>query len=533
MAKKTKDSNLSLEERLEQALIPNWDEPYKLPENWCWVYLTKGFAQCLDSFRKPVNASERSEMQGDIPYYGATGQVGWINNYLTNEHLVLLGEDGAPFLDYEKNKAYIIQGKAWVNNHAHILKSFYGEDSNLYLMHYLNVFNYHGYVNGSTRLKLTQESMNSIPVPLAPIDEQQRIVARIESLFAKLDEAKEKAQEVVDGFETRKAAILHKAFSGELTAKWREENGIPFDEWNNKLFDECIEKMQNGLAKRNGSTGIPYVVLRLANLSDDGFVTDDLREIVLDEKEQKSYKLNVCDVVMIRVNGSKDNVAKQILVTEDNLWAFCDHIIRIKYNESVLPEYMVLYSKSEAYKIYVKDNIVSSAGQNTISRKGMARLSIPVPSIEEQKEIANILSDMFDKERRVKEIAEAVIEQIDTMKKAILARAFRGELGTNNPSEESAVELLKKVLGGDADVQSPAKKTTKRTSIPSDIKELLSNIREEEIIKLLLKSAPQPVSIQEIMSISSKKFEIMDALRSLEKKQFITKNESGDYSLTR
>ena len=107
---------------------------------------------------------------------------------------------------------------------------------------------------------------------------------------------------------------------------------------------------------------------------------------------------------------------------------------------------MVLYSKSEAYKIYVKDNIVSSAGQNTISRKGMARLSIPVPSIEEQKEIANILSDMFEKERRVKEIAEAVIEQIDTMKKSILARAFRGELGTNDPSEESAIELLKRVL---------------------------------------------------------------------------------------
>ena len=149
---------------------------------------------------------------------------------------------------------------------------------------------------------------------------------------------------------------------------------------------------------------------------------------------------------MVRVNGSKDNVAKQILVTENNLWAFCDHIIRIKYNESVLPEYMVLYSKSEAYKFYVKDNIVSSAGQNTISRKGMARLSIPVPPIEEQKEIANTLSNMFDKERSVKETAEAVIEQIDTMKKAILARAFRGELGTNDPNEESAVELLKKII---------------------------------------------------------------------------------------
>lgn len=344
--------------------------------------------------------------------------------------------------------AHIWHGEdGWLNQHIFKVIPHANIDK-MYLYYFLLhvIDELYAKTHGSGMVHITLKPFKSTPIPVPELDVQKQIAETISNLFFKLDEAKEKAQEVVDGFETRKAAILHKAFSGELTAKWREENGISFDEWSNKLFDECIEKMQNGLAKRAGSTGIPYVVLRLANLSDNGFVTDDLREIVLDEKEQKSYKLNVGDVVMIRVNGSKDNVAKQILVTEDNLWAFCDHIIRIKYNESVLPDYMVLYSKSEAYKIYVKDNIVSSAGQNTISRKGMARLSIPVPSIEEQKEIANILSDMFEKERRVKEIAEAVIEQIDTMKKAILARAFRGELGTNDPSEESALELLKKIL---------------------------------------------------------------------------------------
>ena len=113
----------------------------------------------------------------------------------------MLGEDGAPFLDMDKNKAYIISGKAWVNNHAHILKSRFGHYGNEYLMHYLNTFNYKGYVNGTTRLKLTQSSMATMPVPIPPENEQQRIVDRIESFFAKLDEAKEKAQAVVDGFE--------------------------------------------------------------------------------------------------------------------------------------------------------------------------------------------------------------------------------------------------------------------------------------------------------------------------------------------
>ena len=177
--------------------------------------------------------------------------------------------------------------------------------------------------------------------------------------------------------------------------------------------------------------------------------------------------------------------------------------------------------------------INKGAAQPNLNTDIIGAVELNVPYLEEQKVIADILGEFISKDQQAKEIAESVIEQIDTMKKAILARAFRGELGTNDPDEENAVELLKKVLDGDAAVQTPAQKPTKRISIPSDIKELLSNTREEEIIKLLLKSAPQPVSIQEIMSLSSKKFELMDALRSLEKKQLITKNESGEYSLTR
>ena len=109
--------------------------------------------------------------------YKRQGQVGWIDDFLTNEQLVLVGEDGAPFLDLIKDKAYIIEGKAWVNNHVHILRSHYGSVGNFYLLHYLNCFDYTGYVNGTTRLKLTQASMNTIPIPFPPLPEQHRIVA--------------------------------------------------------------------------------------------------------------------------------------------------------------------------------------------------------------------------------------------------------------------------------------------------------------------------------------------------------------------
>ena len=446
MAKAKKKEALTPEERLQAALVPDWEQPYKVPQNWCWAYLTKGAAECLDSFRKPINASERANREGDIPYYGATGQVGWIDNFLTNEQLVLVGEDGAPFLDLIKDKAYIIEGKAWVNNHAHILRSRFGSTGNSFLMHYLNIFNYHGFVNGTTRLKLTQGSMDIMPVPIPPLPEQQRIVDRIESLFAKLDEAKQKAQDALDSFETRKAAILHKAFTGELTAQWRKEHDVGMEQWGQICFDNSFIKMQNGLAKRSGSSGVPYSVLRLANLSDAGISTEDMRTILLDTKEQENYGLKKNDVLMIRVNGSKENVGKQFLFTTDNQWAFCDHIIRIKYKENLLPAYMVYFSKSDTYKLYVENHMVSSAGQNTISRKGMASLSIPVPDLREQTEIVRILDDLLAKEQQAKEAAEAVLEQIDLMKKSILARAFRGELGTNDPTEESAVELVKNII---------------------------------------------------------------------------------------
>ena len=288
--------------------------------------------------------------------------------------------------------------------------------------------------------------VRSYPIPIPPLSEQQRIVERIEELFAKLDEAKERLQEVADSFAVRKAAILHKAFTGELTKQWRLENGVSDESWEEKKFDDCIEKMQNGLSKRKGDEGNNVGVLRLANLGEDDLVLDDLRYILLTEKEEKNYLLSKDDVIMIRVNGSKDNVARQIVINTEEKLAFCDHIIRIKYNPNIVARYVMYFSKTNAYRKYVEDNMVSSAGQNTISRKGLASLVIPLPSIEEQHEIVRLIDELLARERAAQQAAEQALASIDLMKKSILARAFRGELGTNKASEASALELLQQVL---------------------------------------------------------------------------------------
>lgn len=142
----------------------------------------------LDSRRVPVSAKERAQRVGDVPYYGATGQVGWIDQALFNEPLVLLGEDGVQFFDEGKSKSYLIDGPAWVNNHAHVLRTG-GHIDRKFLNYYLNAADYRGFANGTTRLKLTQAAMRRLPTPVPPPEEQRRIVDLLEDHLSRLDAA--------------------------------------------------------------------------------------------------------------------------------------------------------------------------------------------------------------------------------------------------------------------------------------------------------------------------------------------------------
>lgn len=462
MAKaKKSEATLTLEEKLEQALVAADEQPYKVPDNWCWVYLNKGFAYCLDNFRKPVNAAERSTMQGDIPYYGATGQVGWINDFLTDEHLVLVGEDGAPFLDYAKDKAYIIDGKAWVNNHAHILRSFYGKESNVYLMHYLNIFDYHGYVNGSTRLKLTQSSMNSIPVPLPPVKEQKRIVDHIETFFSKLDEVKENAQNVIDGFENRKSAILHKAFNGELTAKWRKEKNKYLNDWEIKTIGNIADvkggkRVPKGMTLTSYDTGHPYI--KAGNLK-NGTVIDDEMMYVPDDvlPHIKKYTVNSGDVYITNVGACIGDCG--IIPAKYDGANFTENAVKI-INYICNGEYLALYLTCSTVQQKLKE-LTASATLGKLSIAKIKTIKIKLPSLEEQIEIVSIIKRLFALNQLYKEKAEDVLERIELIKKSILARAFRGELGTNNPDEESSLELLKMVLSEDKDAKINSKSKSK------------------------------------------------------------------------
>ena len=429
-----------------KEIIPLEEQPYAVPKNWQWV---KG--------KKIFKSMETKKPNGKVFYYIDIDSIDNKKQCITNpKKLKVIDAPSRASRKLHEGDTIFSMVRPYLRNIAYIdatLENCIASTGFFvcspkekllpiyfyYLMisEYV-VSNFTKQMKGDNSPSIRKSDVENFLYPIAPIEEQKRIVECITEQFSKLDKAKERIQSVLDSSETRKAAILHKAFTGELTASWRKENKQEMFR-DNVLFDSCIEKMQNGLSKRKGDEGEDRIVLRLINIQDTGIDLSDIRKIKLNKNEQEKYSLQKNDSIMIRVNGSKNNVGKQVLLTETiNNLSFCDHLIRIQYKNNVLPKYMIYFSKTETYKRYVEKNMVSSAGQNTISRKGLKNLYVPVFTLEEQREIVRILDDLLTKEQRIVDIAAATLQRIDTMKQAILAKAFRGELGTNDPSEPPA-----------------------------------------------------------------------------------------------
>mgnify|MGYP002553803001 CR=1 FL=1 len=548
MARAKKEAALTPEERLQAALVPDWEWPYKLPENWCWVKAS-GVARIYtgNSISEKIKADKYAGQQEGLLFI-ATKDIGFDNaiNYETDIRI----PDYPNFKIAPANTALLcIEGGSagrkvgFVNREVcfgNKLCAFAAEKVNSKFIYYILQSQYfiqqfnnrkHGLIGG-----VSVNDLAEIGFPLSPLAEQQRIVDRIESLFAKLDEAREKAQAVVDSFETHKAAILHKAFTGELTAKWREEHGVGMESWKTRELAECFEivsGIQKTPARSPKDNPVPY--LTVANVYRGRIDLSDIRYFEVTSKEIEKLKLQDKDILIVEGNGSGNEIGRcAIWHNELPLCIHQNHIIRMRRKiADILPEYALHYLNSEAGKSIMRERSKTTAGLFNLSAGKIKTIPLPMASLDEQSEIVHLIDSLLEKEQWAKEAAEIVLDQIDLMKKSILARAFRGELGTNDPSEESAVELLRQVIEQeDGDVIRPKAKA-KRIAIPAEIKPLLSGANEEAIVKLLLKAAPQSVSTQTVMSISKKKFELMDALRNLEKKQIVSKSDSGEYSLVR
>ncbi len=429
-----------------------------LPKGWVWTTL-ESCTKILDSQRVPINAKDReARISGKpeselYPYYGATGQVGWIDDYLFDEELVLLGEDGAPFFDFSKDTAYLIEGKSWVNNHAHVLRAKTEVTLNQLLCHYLNTFDYHGYLTGTTRLKLNQSTMRKMPVPLPPLAEQRRIVAKLEALFTQLDAAVEALKKAQTQLQRYRQSLLKSAFEGELTKQWREG-------YSGQLEPMSVSKDSD----LEGLTELPdgWVWTTLANCVE---ILDSQR-IPINAKDRGKRISGKSESELYPYYGATGQVGwiddylfdeELVLLGEDGA-PFFDfskgtaylikgkswvnnhaHVLRAK-TEVTSNQLLCHYLNTFDYHGYL-----TGTTRLKLNQSAMRKIQVPLPPLLEQQQIVAEIERCFSVADEAEATLDAELKRAERLWQSILKHAFSGKLVPQDPNDEPAETLLARV----------------------------------------------------------------------------------------
>lgn len=465
MASKAKKVTvLTPDEKLKNALVPVDQQPYPVLSNWLWCKLGS-ICEFERGITFPASAKETHPSESSIPCLRTAN----IQEELVTDDLIYVNKSyiKGNALKYSRINDIIMSsansrelvGKTSYVSYLPCPMTFGGfvltirtkYVVNKYLFHYLRFEFLMGKFMGESTQTTNIANINTTKLseylfPLPPLAEQHRIVARIESLFAKLDEVKEKAQAVVDGYEDRKAAILHKAFTGELTAKWRSIKNRSLSDWKTVTVEEIAsvkggKRVPKGMALTSENTGHPYIKagnLKFGTVIDKDmmFVPNDVLPFI------KNYIVKAGDVYITNV-GACIGDCGVIPVKYDGA-NLTENAVKLT-DLQCISEFLALYLSTTMVQERIK-SLVASATLGKLSISNIKTISLSLPTKEEQRQVVCLINLLLNKEIQIKVAAESVLDQVDTMKKSILARAFRSELGTNDPSDEPAIELLKRAL---------------------------------------------------------------------------------------
>lgn len=382
---------------------------------WEYLPLSKA-AEICDNLRKPINSKERNERIAGksvselFPYYGATGQVGYIDDYITDGEYVLLGEDGAPFLSAFAEKAYIINGKTWVNNHAHILKS---HTSNKFLCYYLNSFNFKGYVSGTTRLKLTQASMKQIMVPVPPLEEQHRIVTRIEELFSQLDSGVETLKKTKEQLKVYRQAVLKEAFAH-------------IDEYNIiRNMSSLVTSGSRGWAKYYSNSGAKFV--RIGNLTRTGIDIDfkDTQFVELPDKAEGVRSKLLPNDVLVSITADLGSIA---LVPDNIDEAYINqHIALVRFNNPNQGKFMAYYLRSDyGQKELLKNK--RGAGKLGLGLDDIRDSRVPIVTDDMASSVVVEIESRLSVCDSIEKTIDTALQEAEALRQSILKQAFEGGL---------------------------------------------------------------------------------------------------------
>lgn len=460
-----KKTALTIEERLQQALVPAEEQPYEVPENWVWVRL----GSLLKEIKNGTTIKQDKSGNG----FSVT-RIESLQNQTIDLMRVgtILETEKIKETDWYKSGDITL---SHINSIEHVGKTALITDAMLPLVHGMNLlrlrffeiytpdlfqlysqtYQYKNEIRSRINMAVNQVSINqkqlsSLEIPLPPLSEQQRIVERIEELFAKLDEAKERLQEVAESFAVRKAALLHKAFTGELTKQWRLENGVSDESWEEITWGSFIEKIEAG--KNWNALGRPpkngeFGVVKVSAVTWGEFLEDESKTCTEESQWNEEKRISVGDFLFSRANTIQ--LVGNCVIVKDvkRKLMLSDKILRFSFSERVYDFFALWYTRTSSYRKQIES--VASGNQDgmrNISQNNMKTIIFPLPTLSEQHEIVRLIDDLLARERAAQQATEQALASIDLMKKSILARAFRGELGTNKASEASALELLKQVL---------------------------------------------------------------------------------------
>lgn len=459
---KSKKKALTPGEKLAQALVPREEWPYELPKGWVWTYM--GNIAEWGSGGTP-SRKHPEYYGGEIPWI-KTGELNDSYIYDTSEKITEEAVNQSSAKIYPKDTVMIamygatigktgILGVEAATNQACACAKVFPFACFKYLFYYL-ISKKSYFINsgkGGAQPNISQYFLKRFYFPLPSLSEQQRIVNKIESLFAKLDEAGDRLQKVLDGYEARRAAILHEAFSGKWTGDHGAGNMSVPKGWRKAAIKDIYHRLSYGTSKKSLAEG-KYIVIRMGNLQ-NGTIDWSNLAYSNDEAEYAKYKLNPGDVLFNRTNSS-ELVGKTSIYKGEYPAIYAGYLIKLDYDRALINgEYLNYYLNSPRAKLYYNQVKTDGVNQSNINSKKIGNFEIAFPSMEEQNNIVSKLNHIFENDKKSLFLAKKSLSKIDLLKKSILTRAFRGELGTQDPSDPSVLELLKEcVMAGKEDSQS-------------------------------------------------------------------------------
>ena len=365
----------------------------------------------LDSRRKPITKKDRSP--GPYPYYGATGILDYVEGYLFDEKLVLIGEDGAKW-GAGDNSAFSIDGKTWVNNHAHVIRPKRNKVLDKWLIYYLNGEDLSDFITGMTVPKLNQGKLREIPIPLPPIPEQQRIVVILDQAFADIEKARANAEKNLKNARELFDSYLNQVFS-QRGEGWVES----------ELFDHVKFIDYRGKTPKKTQEGLRLITAKNVRM---GYLKKTPEEFVAAESYDEWMTRGIPEKgdILFTTEAPLANVAQ--LDTSEKV-VFAQRIITMQPNRSVLDDAFLKYllmSQPVQERILKKGTGATVTG---IKASLLKKIIIEYPfQLSEQRRYVNTLDVLDRKVNQLEVVFSKKLESLDELKKSLLHQAFSGEL---------------------------------------------------------------------------------------------------------